>query len=166
MKRTEQTHKNDLITKALVDSGRLKVDAELGLMFAVQSKTPAKPVGAPNARGYLRTCITTKGRAHSVMVHRAIWIAAHGVPAEGWQINHKDGVKTNNALANLELVTPAANNEHARSAGLWKPVSGLANGFAKMSDEQVAAVVNYVRTHFGDGYKDAVTPEDVKGMRQ
>ena len=34
-----------------------------------------------------------------------------------------------------------------------------------MSDDQVAAVVNYVRTHFGNAYKDAVTPEDVKVVR-
>jgi mono/diheme cytochrome c family protein len=34
-----------------------------------------------------------------------------------------------------------------------------------MSDDQVAAVVNYVRTHFGNDYKDAVTAEDVKVVR-
>jgi mono/diheme cytochrome c family protein len=34
-----------------------------------------------------------------------------------------------------------------------------------MSDDQVAAVVNYVRTHFGNGYDDAVTVEDVKAVR-
>jgi mono/diheme cytochrome c family protein len=33
---------------------------------------------------------------------------------------------------------------------------------AMMSDDQVAAVVNYLRTHFGNAYKDAVTAEDVK----
>jgi mono/diheme cytochrome c family protein len=36
---------------------------------------------------------------------------------------------------------------------------------AMMSDDQVAAVVNYLRTHFGNGYKDAVTAEDVKAVR-
>jgi mono/diheme cytochrome c family protein len=36
---------------------------------------------------------------------------------------------------------------------------------AMMSDDQVAAVVNYVRTHFGNDYKDAVTAEDVKVVR-
>jgi mono/diheme cytochrome c family protein len=36
---------------------------------------------------------------------------------------------------------------------------------AMMSDEQVAAVVNYLRTHFGNDYKDAVTAEDVKVVR-
>jgi mono/diheme cytochrome c family protein len=36
---------------------------------------------------------------------------------------------------------------------------------AMMSDDQIAAVVNYVRTHFGNDYTDAVTAEDVKAAR-
>jgi mono/diheme cytochrome c family protein len=36
---------------------------------------------------------------------------------------------------------------------------------AMMSDAQVAAVVNYVRTHFGNEYRDAVSAEDVKLAR-
>jgi mono/diheme cytochrome c family protein len=35
-----------------------------------------------------------------------------------------------------------------------------------MSDDQVAAVVNYVRTHFGNGYRDTVTAEDVRAVRR
>jgi mono/diheme cytochrome c family protein len=34
-----------------------------------------------------------------------------------------------------------------------------------MSDDQIAAVVNYLRTHFGNDYKDEVTAEDVKLVR-
>jgi mono/diheme cytochrome c family protein len=34
-----------------------------------------------------------------------------------------------------------------------------------MSDAQVAQVANYVRTHFGNNYTDAVKPEDVKALR-
>ena len=34
-----------------------------------------------------------------------------------------------------------------------------------MSDDQVAAVVNYVRSHFGNQYQDAVTPDEVKQVR-
>jgi mono/diheme cytochrome c family protein len=34
-----------------------------------------------------------------------------------------------------------------------------------MNDDQVAAVVNYVRTHFGNAYRDAVTADDVKQVR-
>jgi mono/diheme cytochrome c family protein len=36
---------------------------------------------------------------------------------------------------------------------------------AMMSDDQIAAVVNYLRTHFGNEYKHAVTAEDVKAVR-
>jgi mono/diheme cytochrome c family protein len=35
-----------------------------------------------------------------------------------------------------------------------------------MNDDQVAAVVNYVRTHFGNNYQDAVTAADVKAVRR
>jgi mono/diheme cytochrome c family protein len=36
---------------------------------------------------------------------------------------------------------------------------------AMMSDDQIAAVVNYLRTHFGNAYPDAVTAGDVKAVR-
>ncbi len=36
---------------------------------------------------------------------------------------------------------------------------------AMMSDDQVAAVVNYLRTHFGNQYSDTVTADDVKRVR-
>ena len=34
-----------------------------------------------------------------------------------------------------------------------------------LNDQQVADVVNYVRTNFGNKYKDKVKPEDVKAQR-
>jgi mono/diheme cytochrome c family protein len=37
---------------------------------------------------------------------------------------------------------------------------------AAMSNDQVVAVVNYVRTHFGNRYVDSVTVEDVRAARQ
>ncbi|MBP7335539.1 cytochrome c [Niveispirillum sp.] len=66
---------------------------------------------------------------------------------------------------------PALATNPNLEAGTY-PIHMVVNGqkampsFNYLSDEQVAAIVNYVRTHFGNGYKDAVTPEDVKGMRQ
>ena len=35
----------------------------------------------------------------------------------------------------------------------------------QLDDQQIADVVNYVRTHFGNKYKDKVKPEDVKALR-
>ncbi|PWW49110.1 c-type cytochrome [Melaminivora alkalimesophila] len=35
----------------------------------------------------------------------------------------------------------------------------------RLDDQQVADVVNYIRTHFGNDYRDAITPEMVRGQR-
>ena len=40
------------------------------------------------------------------------------------------------------------------------PAFGLA-----FDDRQIADVVNYIRSHFGNDYKDAVTPQDVRSAR-
>ncbi len=63
-----------------------------------------------------------------------------------------------------------AKNSKLETAGY--PVSVVVNGQKAMpafggmfSDQQVADVVNYVRTHFGNNYKDKVTPADVKSAR-
>jgi mono/diheme cytochrome c family protein len=64
-----------------------------------------------------------------------------------------------------------AGNSNLESSGY--PVGIVVNGQrgmppfgAMMSDDQVAAVVNYLRTHFGNSYKDTVTAEDVKSARR
>ncbi len=63
-----------------------------------------------------------------------------------------------------------ANNGKLAAAGypILVVVQGLRGMPAvgrRMSDEQVAVVVNYVRTHFGNGYGDAVSAADVKAAR-
>jgi mono/diheme cytochrome c family protein len=52
------------------------------------------------------------------------------------------------------------------------PVSVIIHGQKAMpafgqafDDKQIADVVNYIRTHFGNDYKDSVTPEDVRSAR-
>jgi mono/diheme cytochrome c family protein len=34
-----------------------------------------------------------------------------------------------------------------------------------LTDQQVAAVVNYIRTHFGNDFRDAVSDDDARGAR-
>ncbi len=36
---------------------------------------------------------------------------------------------------------------------------------AALNDQQIADVVNYVREHFGNNYRDKITPADVKAAR-
>ena len=46
-----------------------------------------------------------------------------------------------------------------------KGKNGMPAVGAMMTDQQVADVVNYVRTHFGNRYKDGVKPADVAAVR-
>jgi mono/diheme cytochrome c family protein len=66
---------------------------------------------------------------------------------------------------------PALAGDKNLEAGGY-PVTIVVRGFramppigAMMSDDQVAAVVNYVRTHFGNHFEDAVTAADVRAAR-
>lgn len=51
-------------------------------------------------------------------IHRMMWEAHMGAIPEGLQINHKNGIKLDNTLANLEVVTIGENVRHAHMLGL------------------------------------------------
>ncbi len=64
-----------------------------------------------------------------------------------------------------------ANNIHLAAAVY--PINVVVNGQRAMppfgeglSDEQIANVLNYVRTNFGNHYKDVITPAAVKSARR
>jgi mono/diheme cytochrome c family protein len=50
-------------------------------------------------------------------------------------------------------------------AVLMKGLNGMPPMGRMMTDQQAADVVNYLRTHFGNRYKDAVTAKDAKAAR-
>lgn len=75
-------------------------------------------------------------RGKTWLVHRVVWEAFNGVVPKGYQINHIDGVKSNNRLSNLELVTPLQNIQHAFSLGLKSGSPGETNSMAKLTDDE------------------------------
>jgi mono/diheme cytochrome c family protein len=67
---------------------------------------------------------------------------------------------------------PALANDVRLVAGIY-PITVVLHGQRAMpsfgedlSDEQIANVINYVRTHFGNHYKDTVSPAAVKTARR
>ncbi|MEB5649029.1 NUMOD4 motif-containing HNH endonuclease [Mammaliicoccus sciuri] len=77
----------------------------------------------PTSRGYIRISLCKKGRSRSHFVHRLIVSAFIG--ESNLQVNHIDGVKTNNNIENLEYVTPQENVSHAVRIGLIKNSSKI-----------------------------------------
>lgn len=60
----------------------------------------------------------------STTIHRMLAEAFLGLPSEGEEVNHIDGDKRNNDLANLEWVTRSEQSLHAYRIGLKKPAGG------------------------------------------
>ena len=90
-------------------------------------------------------------------LYRAICQGCHMPDARG-----AAGAGRYPALAGNETLAAAGYPVHLVVYGR-KGMPGF-GGF--LDDAQVAAVVNYVRSHFGNDYADAVSPEDVAAIRQ
>lgn len=77
--------------------------------------------------GYYTTQLSSQGASQKKGVHRLVALAFLGHPPTGdhTQVNHKDGDKRNNAVHNLEYVTPSQNCLHhhslVRSKGSCSP---------------------------------------------
>jgi hypothetical protein len=91
--------------------------------------------------GYVRAYLCKTGRTQDDpisprMIHRLVWEAFVGPIPAGMQINHINGIKTDNRLENLEVVTPKENIWHGIRTGLIKR-RGVDNPRAKLSEQDV-----------------------------
>jgi mono/diheme cytochrome c family protein len=104
------------------------------------------------------------------------------VMSPGWRFSEQTGEAL---YANACQACHMSNAEGAVGAGRYPalakdanlaapgyPIDVVLHGYKAMpaigklmTDEQVAAVVNYVRTHFGNNYTDVVKASDVKDVR-
>lgn len=75
-----------------------------------------------DAKGYHRFSVTIEGEKRTYKLHREVAKAfipnSNNLP----QVNHKDGNKDNNHVANLEWITNIDNVHHAIENGLWDSV--------------------------------------------
>lgn len=80
------------------------------------------------------------GEKRAFNVHRIV--AEHFVPnPDGLpQVNHKNGVKTDNRACNLEWCSPSQNTRHAFKSGLRVGPRGEKNGRAKLTEDNVRAI--------------------------
>lgn len=109
---------------------------------------------ATNKQGYLTTMIVSdSGKYVSQSIHYFVTLAFYGKRIENYEVNHKDGNKANNNISNLEYVTRQQNMEHSLKNKLQKVfVTGSKHGQAKLNEEQVREIREYVANFPGKYY--------------
>lgn len=71
-----------------------------------------------HTKGYTRVNLRKNNKTHTIFIHRIVAIEFISNPFEKPQINHIDGIKTNNHSSNLEWVTNSENQKHSVKTGL------------------------------------------------
>lgn len=127
----------ELVRERIAD-GRWRVNAEAGIVYGCNGQ-PLR--GKRDSDGYQQFTIRVSRRMQLVASgHRVIWESVHGPIPWPMQVNHLNGVKDDNRLANLELLTPSDNVRHAHRTGLNPRPRGEEHGKARLNEDQVREI--------------------------
>ena len=74
-----------------------------------------------DTNGYMRSTIWVDGKSKTISQHRTLAEYFISNPKLKLQVNHKNGIKHDNNLDNLEWVTQSENALHSFANGLQKP---------------------------------------------
>lgn len=91
-------------------------------------------------RGYNLATLCVNSKAHRFSTHRLVASAFLSNPENKTQVNHKNGIKTDNRVVNLEWCTPKENIRHAFDKGLISRPKGLKSLQSKLTEEQLSDI--------------------------
>lgn len=109
--------------------------------------------------GYLRTMLkNVNGKYDTIKVHRIIAQTFLDNPLDKETVNHKNGIKTDNRLINLEWATRSENCKHAFTSRLNSNI-GQNNPCASLTEEQVIEIrANY---QYGKKARNGITKKQI-----
>jgi hypothetical protein len=138
----------------------LTLDYEIGdrgTVFSLKNgkRTPITPV--LTNKGYYAYCLYINGKPKKFFAHRLVYMAHKGPIPEGRQIDHINGIKTDNRVSNLEPVTNRDNTIRYRNTDAGRCKSSGHVGVYWDEDRnkwQVCLHVGGTRLHLGRFDKD------------
>ena len=108
-----------------------------GRTRSVKHKKPFIHKERLNVDGYVKATFRKDGKAYETTVHRLV--AKHFIenPDNLETVNHKNGIKNDNRVENLEWMTRAEQMQHAHDLGLRRVPQGAEVHNSVLTDEQV-----------------------------
>jgi hypothetical protein len=92
------------------------------------------------SHGYRVVCMKKDNIGKSIGLHRLVALAFLPNPNDLPMVNHKNAVRNDNRVENLEWCTAKENNAHAFKMGLMNIAKGERQRSAKLTDEKVRAM--------------------------
>ncbi len=152
------------------DQGRVRSVDYLDSRGTLRKGRPMSP--SYHYKGYVLVSLRGPNGDKTLKVARLVAQAFVPNPHHAPQVNHKDGVKTNNAATNLEWATNAENTQHAYDTGLKPKRYGAEADAALYRYEVIDSKGVMVDTLCGSreirakGYQDSIINKVIKGERR
>lgn len=136
------------------------VDAENGIVYGVRGK----PLHKTCSSGYILAMYGPHSARRYLRAHVIVWESVHGPITPGLVINHINGVKTDNRIANLEMVTESENLRHAFRTGLTSR-AGAKNNRAKLTADKVREIRNATENKRTTAVRYGVCEKTIQDIR-
>ena len=147
MQRKRSGVHDQLIADALA-AGEFSVDPATGHI----ADRNGRPRDTTVIRGYRQVSI----RRTLVRAHRMVWIACEGPIPDGMQINHRNRIRDDNRICNLEVVDAGENAAHAAGTPYYE----------RLRDDDLAAVdPKWLEQVLALAERGDVSPDDVAALR-
>lgn len=121
--------------------------------------------GHINYRGYAQTTLLDGKRKQRIAVHRLVGFAFIPQIKGKDFINHKNGIKADNRLENLEWVTAQENKDHSIANGFEKANFGENHGRAKLTEKNVIHIKTSNESSAALGKKYGVSTCHIRNIR-
>lgn len=118
-----------------------------------------------NEKGYNTVCFTKNGKQKRYQFHRLVLLAFKGLPTKDrYHVNHKNFIRDDNRLENLEYVSPMENIRYSRKAGRYPDNRGEKSSRHKFNKEQILGIRNFF-TRYGYRRGDISMLAEIYGVR-